>query len=40
MTLENLGSEMSVTKQRVKQIENDGIKILRDYLVSKGYSED
>jgi len=40
MTLEEAGREIGLTRERVRQIQLDALRELRDYLTSEGYSRE
>jgi RNA polymerase nonessential primary-like sigma factor len=39
-TLEEVGNELGVTRERVRQIQMDALKRLRKILESRGFTED
>jgi RNA polymerase nonessential primary-like sigma factor len=39
-TLEEVGAELGVTRERVRQIQMDALRRLRRILESRGFSED
>ena len=39
-TLEEVGSEIGVTRERVRQIQIDALKKLREVMERSGYSQD
>jgi RNA polymerase nonessential primary-like sigma factor len=40
MTLEEAGREIGLTRERVRQIQIEALRALKEYLTSEGYSRE